>query len=179
MEPVPKSTILLAYRHLYQHLLRAVKYSKPARYIARDRIRAAFRNSSPQQQHFQPAEISRTLEFLDNAAKYRGLEHRIVKNCMHVWWSRSPSSGDGMSPVYVHVTLLPCVTVYWFIHHSSFIIPLSRQCQIYQRIPPIIIILTRDFSHRKKEDLLMRRFAYTDFDETIRKLNETMGLCIK
>lgn len=103
MEPVPKSTILLAYRHLYQHLLRAVKYSKPARYIARDRIRAAFRNSSPhqQQQHFQPAEISRTLEFLDNAAKYRGLEHRIVKNCMHVWWSRSPSSGDGMSPVYV------------------------------------------------------------------------------
>lgn len=100
MEPVPKSTILLAYRHLYQHLLRAVKYSKPARYIARDRIRAAFRNSSPQQ-HFQPAEISRTLEFLDNAAKYRGLEHRIVKNCMHVWWSRSPSSGDGMSPVYV------------------------------------------------------------------------------
>ncbi|KAL9536198.1 hypothetical protein SMMN14_00462 [Sphaerulina musiva] len=129
MEPVPKSTILLAYRHLYQHLLRAVKYSKPARYIARDRIRAAFRNSSPQQ-HFQPAEISRTLEFLDNAAKYRGLEHRIVKNCMHVWWSRSPSSGDGMSPV-------------------------------------------------KKEDLLMRRSAYTDFDETIRKLNETMGLCIK
>lgn len=100
MEPVPKSTILLAYRHLYQHLLRAVKYSKPARYIARDRIRAAFRNSSPQQ-HFQPAEISRTLEFLDNAAKYRGLEHRIVKNCMHVWWSRSPSSGDSMSPVYV------------------------------------------------------------------------------
>lgn len=104
MEPVPKSTILLAYRHLYQHLLRAVKYSKPARYIARDRIRAAFRNSSPhQQQEFQPAEISRTLEFLDNAAKYRGLEHRIVKNCMHVWWSRSPSSGDGMSPVYVPV----------------------------------------------------------------------------
>lgn len=150
MEPVPKSTILLAYRHLYQHLLRAVKYSKPARYIARDRIRAAFRNSSPQQQHFQPAEISRTLEFLDNAAKYRGLEHRIVKNCMHVWWSRSPSSGDGMSPVYVHVTLLPCVTVYWFIHHSSFIIPLSRQCQIYQRIPHIIIILTQNFLSQEK-----------------------------
>lgn len=149
MEPVPKSTILLAYRHLYQHLLRAVKYSKPARYIARDRIRAAFRNSSPQQQHFQPAEISRTLEFLDNAAKYRGLEHRIVKNCMHVWWSRSPSSGDGMSPVYVHVTLLPCVTVYWFIHHSSFIIPLSRQCQIYQRIPHIII-LTQNFLSQEK-----------------------------
>lgn len=123
MEPVPKSTILLAYRHLYQHLLRAVKYSKPARYIARDRIRAAFRNSSPQQ-HFQPAEISRTLEFLDNAAKYRGLEHRIVKNCMHVWWSRSPSSGDGMSPVYVHVTLLQCVsaTGLFIIHYASFII---------------------------------------------------------
>lgn len=117
MEPVPKSTILLAYRHLYQHLLRAVKYSKPARYIARDRIRAAFRNSSPQQ-HFQPAEISRTLEFLDNAAKYRGLEHRIVKNCMHVWWSRSPSSGDGMSPVYVHVTLL--LLLLSTVHYPSF-----------------------------------------------------------
>lgn len=55
----------------------------------------------------------------------------------------------------------------------------EKNLHTYQRIPRIIIILTQDFSHRKKEDLLMRRSAYTDFDETIRKLNETMGLCIK
>lgn len=166
MEPVPKSAILLAYRHLYQHLLRAVKYSKPARYIARDRIRAAFRNSSPQQ-HFQPAEISRTLEFLDNAAKYRGLEHRIVKNCMHVWWSRSPSSGDGMSPVYV-----PDPTGISDLDLDGIFTPINEYRISSSFLPEI-------FSHRKKEDLLMRRSAYTDFDETIRKLNETMGLCIK
>jgi hypothetical protein len=78
--------ILLAYRHLYQHLLRAVQYSKPARYVARDHIRAAFRDSSPESYDY--ARISRTLEFLRGAAEAKGLEHKILKNLMHVWWER-------------------------------------------------------------------------------------------
>ncbi|KAM3419252.1 hypothetical protein BST61_g5190 [Cercospora zeina] len=54
--------ILLAYRHLYQHLLRAVQFAKPQRYVARDRLRNAFRSSERQQ--FNAKEIERTLEFL-------------------------------------------------------------------------------------------------------------------
>lgn len=83
---LPNKEIVLAYRHLYQHLLRAVQYSKPARYVARDHIRAAFRNSPPES--YDIACISRTLEFLGGAARARGLEHKVLKNLMHVWWER-------------------------------------------------------------------------------------------
>lgn len=85
MTPSPTETIH-AYRHLYQHLLRAVQYSKPARYTARDRLRTAFRTSRPEE--FDARKISRTLEFLDGAARVRGLEHKVVKNLMHVWFER-------------------------------------------------------------------------------------------
>jgi hypothetical protein len=80
------TTIIHAYRHLYQHLLRAVQYSKPARYIARDRLRNAFRNSKTEE--YDAKRLARTLEFLDGAAKTTGLEHKIVKNWVHVWWGR-------------------------------------------------------------------------------------------
>ena len=78
--------IVLAYRHLYQHLLRAVQYSKPARYVVRDQLRNAFRK--PTSEPYNPAVISNTLLFLDNAAKSKGLEHRILKNLVHVHWGR-------------------------------------------------------------------------------------------
>ena len=82
----PHQEIVLAYRHLHQHLLRAVQYSSPARYVVRDRIREVFRNSPPES--FDALRIARTLEFLENATKVAGLEHRIVKNLVHVWWQQ-------------------------------------------------------------------------------------------
>ncbi|GAB7348436.1 hypothetical protein MBLNU459_g6856t1 [Dothideomycetes sp. NU459] len=75
--------VILAYRNLYRHLLRAVQYSKPARYTARDRLRHNFRTNP--HSTFDAARIARTLEFLDGAARTKGLEHRIVKNLLHVW----------------------------------------------------------------------------------------------
>ena len=81
-----RAEILLAYRHIYKHLLRAVQYSKPARFVARDRVRTAFRKSSLEE--YDAARIARTLEFLDGAAKVRGIEHKILKNLMHVWWEQ-------------------------------------------------------------------------------------------
>lgn len=78
--------IIHAYRHVYRHLLCAVQYSKPARYVAQDRVRDAFRNSNAED--YDAERIARTLEFLANAARARGLEHRIVKNLMHVWWEQ-------------------------------------------------------------------------------------------
>ncbi|KAK6395400.1 hypothetical protein LTR65_000871 [Meristemomyces frigidus] len=76
--PPSHAEVILAYRHLYQHLLRAVQYSKPARFVAQERIRNAFRTSSPES--FDATRIERTLQFLNGAAKTKGLEHKIVKN---------------------------------------------------------------------------------------------------
>ena len=75
-----------AYRQLYKHLLIAVQYSSPARYIARNRLRIEFRKGDVSL--YDEARIARTLEFLDGAAKSAGLEHRIVKNLMHIWWQQ-------------------------------------------------------------------------------------------
>ncbi|KAF7193992.1 hypothetical protein HII31_04674 [Pseudocercospora fuligena] len=79
--------IRLAYRHLYQGLLRAVQYAKPARYIVRDRLRAGFEEQSGNS--FEPKRIANTLEFLTGAAKTRGLEHKILKNLVLVHWGES------------------------------------------------------------------------------------------
>jgi hypothetical protein len=77
--------ILHAYRHLYRALLHAVQYSSPNRYVARDQLRAAFRRGHPEQ--FNQQKISRTLEFLYAATRERGLEHRLLKNLLHVaYW---------------------------------------------------------------------------------------------
>ncbi|KAI1388720.1 DUF1763-domain-containing protein [Hypoxylon trugodes] len=74
-----KLEIIHAYRHLYRGLLHAVQFSKPARYVAQDRLRTAFR---AQQFEFDPRKIARTLRFLEAAARTRGLEHNILKNLL-------------------------------------------------------------------------------------------------
>ncbi|KXJ97166.1 hypothetical protein Micbo1qcDRAFT_155971 [Microdochium bolleyi] len=70
---------LHAYRHLYRGLLHAVQFSKPARYVARDRIRVAFREKGAV---LDPPSISRTVKFLEAAARERGLEHKVLKNLL-------------------------------------------------------------------------------------------------
>lgn len=79
------SEVRHAYRHLYRALLRAVQYSRPARYTARDRLRNAFRNSSPSE--YDPLKIARTLELLHGARKI-GTEHYLVKNLLRVWYEQ-------------------------------------------------------------------------------------------
>jgi len=83
----PTLPILHAYRHLYRALLHAVQYSSPNRYVARDQLRNAFRRGYREQ--FNQQKISRTLEFLDAAARERGLEHRLLKNLLHVAYWRT------------------------------------------------------------------------------------------
>jgi hypothetical protein len=82
--PSPQE-ITHAYRHLYRGLLRAVQFSKPARYVARDQLRRAFRTEDPSS--FDQEKIDRTVAFLGFAAKEAGLEHRIVRNLLHTaYW---------------------------------------------------------------------------------------------
>lgn len=76
---------IVAYRNLYRGLLKAVQYSQPARYTARDQLRKAFRNEHPSS--FDQQRIDNTLEFLGYAARERGLEHKLVKNILITnWW---------------------------------------------------------------------------------------------
>jgi hypothetical protein len=73
-----------AYRALYRTGLHAVRYSRPARYVIRDRLRRAFRDSDAKD--FEPRRIANTILFLKAAARDRGLEHRVVKSLCHVWY---------------------------------------------------------------------------------------------
>ncbi|CAI4218200.1 unnamed protein product [Parascedosporium putredinis] len=76
--------------HLYRGLLRAVQYSVPARYVARDQLRRAFREDAAGGVAAAPDKdaIRRTIWFLDAAAKERGLEHKILRNLLKVAWYR-------------------------------------------------------------------------------------------
>lgn len=84
--PSPQE-IIYAYRNLYRGLLHAVQYSKPARYIARDQLRKAFRKEHPSS--FNQEKVDKTVEFLRLAAREKGLEHRIVRNLLHTaYWEK-------------------------------------------------------------------------------------------
>ncbi|KAG5918976.1 hypothetical protein E4U42_006686 [Claviceps africana] len=100
--------IIHAYRHLYRNLLRAVQYAAPARFIARDQLRKAFRHPNPPCSGPSPppsaaatvasprldAEgVKRTIWFLEAAAKERGLEHKILKNLLRVHGDRVVKEG--------------------------------------------------------------------------------------
>ncbi|KAM0264676.1 hypothetical protein ACHAQJ_000501 [Trichoderma viride] len=78
--------ITQAYRRLYRGLLRAVKYSAPARYVVRDQLRAAFRERNAS---LDSEGVKRTVWFLEAAAKERGLEHKILKNLIRVRLDRA------------------------------------------------------------------------------------------
>lgn len=84
---IPKADIIHAYRLLHKSGLHAVQYSTPARQMLRATLNDAFRNSPSTD--FVPKRIENTVVFLQNAAKARGMEHRILKNILHVrYWAK-------------------------------------------------------------------------------------------
>ena len=77
--------ILRSYRDLYRHGLQAVRYSSPARHTLRDYLQHSFRVGTVTD--FNARKIENTIQFLKNAGRDNGLEHRILKNLLHVrWW---------------------------------------------------------------------------------------------
>lgn len=84
--------IIRAYRHLYRASLRAVCYSQPASTVARDQLRSEFRARDGV---FDERAIKRTIWFLKNAAKYSGIEHKVVRNLLFVrWWKKHAGQLD-------------------------------------------------------------------------------------
>ena len=81
--------ILSAYRHLYRSALRAIHYSSPARHVVRETIRNAFRTESAY--NFSLQRVKNTEDFLKRAEQDTGMEHRILKNLLHVrYWQQFP-----------------------------------------------------------------------------------------
>lgn len=82
--------IVRSYRNLYRHALRAVQYSSPARYTLKSHLRLAYRSNGAEA--FNSTRIDNTLLFLRHAAEERGLEHRMLKSLLHVWWWQAQPS---------------------------------------------------------------------------------------
>ncbi|KAF2151217.1 DUF1763-domain-containing protein [Myriangium duriaei CBS 260.36] len=91
--------VRLAYRHLLTASYRAVKFSKPGRYVMLDRLRTAFRTNSVGD--YDSVKLARTLEFLRGAAAVNGIEHRLLRNLTHYWWQDLPESKKSMRPLDV------------------------------------------------------------------------------
>lgn len=86
--PAEKSTVLHAYRQLYRHGLQAIHYSSPARYTLRETLRSSFRTQT--RAEFDAKKVENTLSFLHRAALDTGMEHKLVKNILHVrYWASS------------------------------------------------------------------------------------------
>ena len=80
-----RQEIIHAYRKLYRSGLRAVQYSKPARYSLRTQLREAFREPGAT---FNAEGCRRTIWFLNAAAQETGIEHKIVRNLLRVAYMR-------------------------------------------------------------------------------------------
>lgn len=80
------------YRRMLRYCREAVLYSQPASTVARDMLRAAFRDKNNNNKNanaeadaaatFDAKRLSRTGYFLYKAGAEAGLEHRIVKNLL-------------------------------------------------------------------------------------------------
>jgi len=155
-----------AYRHLYRALLRAVQYSTPNRYVARDQLRDAFCRGHYEQ--FDKQKISRTLEFLDAATRERGLEHRLLKNLLHVAYWRILNLKKLVSQ-----SLCGLFLVYIYGSQSSF-------SQSFMEVSNISI-RQQNYPVSGKTSLpgYLRTTARTNYDMTVAMLNDSMGLCLR
>ena len=94
--PATPTTLLHAYRHLLRAALRAVQFSKPARYVVRDQIREGFELSGTTTKvlaPYDPERVRRTIWFLKAASQEAGLESRILKSLVRVAWERKVGTG--------------------------------------------------------------------------------------
>ena len=88
--------IIQAYRHLYRAALLATHRASPAKHVIRERIRTAFRTEP--RESFDQQRVKNTKAFLDRALKDAGMEHRILKNLLHVryWQHHARESPHGV-----------------------------------------------------------------------------------
>lgn len=148
MSASTKQAIILSYRRLYRHALRAVQYSTPARQTIRKRLQDKYRTG--QAADYNEQAIENTIEFLRGAANCKGLEHRIVKRLILVWWWETMSTRNVQQYAYL----------------SLFSI--SALCTHQNRPKKQAAI-----------EGYLRRTALEPFHFTLQMLNDTMGMCLR
>lgn len=173
-----REEIIKAYRSLYRSGLRAVQFSKPARYQLRDQLRDAFRSkveppsaaivvpspaSAATTARFDPERIRRTVWFLNAAAESRGLEHKIVKNLLHTHFWRRRNAWQSWDKI---VKLAP---------KKKYVCPLPRLCGVCHVGGDALADRGCLLVYRDPAELE----AYKHYDATIAMLNESMGLCLR
>jgi hypothetical protein len=165
--PLPKSgliakmareEVLHAYRHLYRAALRAVCYSQPASTVARDQLRRAFRDKTST---FNKNTVRRTVWFLNNAARERGTEHKIVKNLIFTQICKEKASFR----TWKSITEAVGSKKKYVAGPSSAVCSGSIWCGL--------AILTVSSREDRIKDT-----AYDHYERTISMLNKTMGLCL-
>lgn len=95
--------VIHAYRQLYRNALRATHRSYPAKHVIRETIRTAFRTEPAY--NFSLQRVKNTENFLKRAEKDTGIEHRILKNLLHVRYWQHHAKRDNR--LYVETKILP------------------------------------------------------------------------
>lgn len=139
--------ILHAYRQVYRKSLQAVQYSSPARHTLRTVIRHTFRTRAANE--YNVRKLNNTLNFLHLAAQDRGLEHRLVKSLLHVWWYVIDSKKSKPE----------CV---------------SRRKQSH----PDGLLMGGSHKALREKERVIRKSAFYHFGVTLAMLNESMATCL-
>ena len=95
---MPDTCLLHAYRHLYRNALLATHRSSPAKHVIREIIRTAFRMEDAR--NFNLRRVKNTEEFLKRAKQDTGIEHRILKNLLHVRYWQHHAKRDNRLQVW-------------------------------------------------------------------------------
>lgn len=167
------TTLLHAYRHLLRAALRAVQFSKPARYVVRDQIREGFeppRTTTATPAAYDAERVRRTVWFLKAAAHEAGLESRILKSLVRVAWERKEGRGPRMT---------------W---KGTLAVAKGREGGKGKRLVffsfwPFLGggeggCLLIDVGRVQTPSVVVKT-AYSHYDLTVKMLNDTMGLCLR
>lgn len=80
------------YRLLYRAGLYAVRYSNPARTHLREILQDAFRKGEAT--NYDGKRVANTVEFLENAGRAPGVEHKILRNLLMLAYWRKKNTGQ-------------------------------------------------------------------------------------
>ncbi|KAA8915146.1 hypothetical protein TRICI_002691 [Trichomonascus ciferrii] len=92
--------ILFWYKELVKHGLYAVSYRQPQKDIYLSILRKRFRDPPT----VSPSAIQNTVQFVKNAASHQGMEQQILKQMIHVEYSRLRAKKPPREDVYLGYT---------------------------------------------------------------------------
>jgi hypothetical protein len=145
-----RKQLVRAYRSLYRSALRGVLHASPARYQIRDTMRAAFSPESADT--FDARRVKNTVEFLQRAAEYNGIEHKVLKNLVHVRYWQSAASKDTRLRMWAFSRWITLIAT-WLIFSSV--------------------------RGNSELDSDIRRHSWAQFDATLEQLNQSLNLCLR